>query len=384
MRIRNALSLFDGISCGRVALDRAGIEYDNYYASEVDPYAIKIATKNYPDTIHLGDVCNWIEWKNIFDWSTIDLIVGGSPCQGFSFAGRELNFADRRSALYFVFENIVKHCQSFNPDVKFMLENVRMSKRAMDTITERLGVNPVAINSRLVSAQNRSRLYWANWEISQPDDKGIMLQDVVFPDAVFAGRVVGRKLVDGVRKDHLDIHAVQRLELRTDGKSPTLTTVTKDYTALNKDGFAIAMHNLYGGWGETKNRTSTEKSPTIRTPAGGGHIPSLLLSQKALDYMNRKVKDGRDYWDFAHHSDVRNGKSATVVSVFYKGVPYNVLKTKNLVRAFHPIECERLQTLPDNYTEGVSKTQRYKAIGNGWTVDVIAHIFECMKGTDHV
>jgi site-specific DNA-cytosine methylase len=144
------------------------------------------------------------------------------------------------------------------------------------------------------------------------------------------------------------------------------------------------LHNLYGGFKEESVRVSVGKSPTIRTAGGGGHIPSvvkkdLLHSEKAIEYMNSRLKDGRDHWDFGHHSDIRKGKSSVVVSNFFKGVPYNVFKDWNCIRKFHPIECERLQTLPDNYTEGVSNTQRYKAIGNGWTVDVIAHIFKFLK-----
>lgn len=135
------------------------------------------------------------------------------------------------------------------------------------------------------------------------------------------------------------------------------------------------IHNIYGGFGEETVRVSTEKSPTIRTLAGEGHIPSLILSEKALEYMDREVRDGRNHWDFGHFSDVRNDKSATIVANFFKGVPYNVFKDWGCVRKLTPVECEKLQTLPVNYTEGISNTQRYRCIGNGWTVDVIAWIF---------
>lgn len=167
----NVLSLFDGISCGQVALERAGISVGKYYASEVDKYAISITQKNYPDTIQFGDVTKWREWD--IDWSTIDLIQGGSPCQGFSFAGKQLNFDDPRSKLFFVFADILDHARKHNPDVRFLLENVRMKQEYQDVISERLGVKPVMINSALVSAQNRVRLYWTNiGEIEQPEDRG--------------------------------------------------------------------------------------------------------------------------------------------------------------------------------------------------------------------
>lgn len=315
------LSLFDGMACGYEALKRAGIKVDKYYASEVDKYAITIAKKNHPNIIHMGDVENWKDWEI----EKPDLVIGGSPCQGFSFAGKQLNFDDPRSKLFFTFADIVKH---FDPEY-FLLENVKMKKEYQAIITEYMGVEPIEINSALVSAQNRKRLYWTNIPgVEQPEDKGILLKGVVFDDAL----------------------------------NPT-----------------ICMHNLYGGFKEKKHRAFLDKSPTIRTASGGGHIPSLLLSEKALEYMDREVKGGRNHWDFKHHSDVKDPKSAAVVANFFKGVPYNVLRDWDCIRKFHPIECERLQTLPDNYTEGVSNTQRYKMIGNGWTVEVIAHIFRGVK-----
>lgn len=141
------LSLFDGMSCGRIALDRAGVFVEKYYASEVDKYAMKVSQHNWPGNIQLGDVTKWKEWD--IDWSGIDLLIGGSPCQGFSFAGKQLAFDDPRSKLFFVFVDILKHIKSANPDVKFMLENVWMKKEHLAVISEMLGVQPVFINSAL-------------------------------------------------------------------------------------------------------------------------------------------------------------------------------------------------------------------------------------------
>lgn len=320
----NVLSLFDGMSCGRIALERAGIKVDNYFASEIDKYAIQIARKNYPNTIQLGDVIKWKEWE----LPRIDLLIGGSPCQGFSFAGKQLNFDDPRSKLFFEFVQALRH---FKPKC-FLLENVKMKREFQGIITNHLGVEPVEINSTLVSAQSRKRLYWSNIaNTEQPKDRKIFLKDIVLDDV-----------------------------------SP------------------VVLHNLYGGFKETGPRIFLDKSPTLRTASGGGHIPSLVKknlihSEKALAYMDRKTADGRDHWDFKHHSDIGDPKSATIVANFFKGVPYNVFKDWDCIRKFHPIECERLQTLPDNYTKGVSSTQRYKMIGNGWTVDVIAHILKGLK-----
>lgn len=170
------LSLFDGMGCGREALKRAGIPVAKYYASEIDKNAIFIAKKNHPDIVHIGDVKK-VKIKNLK--RKPDLVIGGSPCQGFSFAGKMLLFDDERSKLYFEFERLAFAAKKANPRARFFLENVKMKKEALHVITERLGVEPVLINSALVSAQNRERYYWADWEIRQPKDRGILLKDVI-------------------------------------------------------------------------------------------------------------------------------------------------------------------------------------------------------------
>jgi DNA (cytosine-5)-methyltransferase 3A len=171
----NVLSLFDGMSCGQIALDQLGIKVDNYYAAEIDKYAIEIAKKNYPNTIHLGDVTK-IKGE---DLPQIDLLIGGSPCQGFSFAGKQLNFDDPRSALFFEYVRLLKECKP----KYFLLENVRMKQEYEDVISNYLGASPIKINSSLVSAQNRVRLYWSNIpNITQPKDRGIRLIDIFESD----------------------------------------------------------------------------------------------------------------------------------------------------------------------------------------------------------
>ena len=331
----NILSLFDGMSCGRVALERAGIKVDNYYASEIDPYAIKVSQKNYPDIIQLGDVRFWETWG----LRDIDMVIAGSPCQGFSNAGGRLNFDDPRSKLFFTFVDILEH---YKPKY-FLLENVMMKKEWENIITEHMGVEPIEINSALVSAQNRRRLYWTNIpNITQPEDRKIFLRDIVLSEVtnkVLPVRVTGRRLnEEGKRDDYnTDIPKVQMVEITDKDKANCLSTVQKDSMLFS--------------------------------------LNELIHSEKAIEYMNRETTDGRNHWDFGHYSDIDNEKSAAIVANFFKGVPYNVFKDWNCIRRFHPIECERLQTLEDGYSEGVSNTQRYKMIGNGWTVDVIAHIF---------
>ncbi len=173
----NVLSLFDGISCGIVALERNGVAINNYYASEIDKTATEISKKNYPNIKRLGDVTKWKQWD--IDFGSIDLLLAGSPCQGFSSSGKGLNFEDPRSKLFFVLIDILNHIKKLNPNVKFLLENVKMKKEWTDTITEYIGVDYEEINSRYFSAQNRVRYYWCNWDILPYEDKGIMLEDIV-------------------------------------------------------------------------------------------------------------------------------------------------------------------------------------------------------------
>ncbi len=316
------ISAFDGMACGRQSLHENNQHVDEYFSLEIDKYAMSIASRNHPRIKQMGDIT--VDLTSRLP-ATPDLLMGGSPCQGFSKAGKQLNFDDPRSKLFF---NFVDLLNDSNPTY-FLLENVYMKQEWQDVISKELGVQPIVINSKLVSAQNRKRLYWTNIPgVTQPEDERVMLKDIVFQDAT----------------------------------KPT-----------------VCMHNLYGGFGETKHRVFIDKSPTIRTAAGGGHIPSLLLSDKALAYMDKEVKGGRTHWDFKHHSDAANDKSATVVANFFKGVPYSVLKDEDCIRHFHPVECERLQTLPDNYTYGVSKTQRLKMIGNGWNVKTIRHILKGIR-----
>lgn len=281
----NVLSLFDGISAGQVSLERSGIKVDNYYASEIDKYAMQVANKNYPNTIQLGSVTNWMNWD--IDFATIDLVIGGSPCQGFSIAGKQLNFDDERSKLFFEFSAILDTIKILNPNVKFLLENVRMKKEYQDVISKYVGVEPIVINSSLVSAQNRVRFYWTNIEgIEQPTDRKLVLSDIL--------------------EDFVDI--------------------------------------------------------------------KYHLTSEAMEYMSR-LRNGKARWEY--HTNPLNGKSACLTANMYKGVPYGVIR--ELIRKLTTLECERLQTFPDHYTEGISNTQRYKSLGNSWTIDVIAHIFKNLQ-----
>ena len=366
------LSLFDGMSCGRIALERAGIEVDLYLASEVDKYAIQISDKNYPDIIQIGDVTR-VNKHNQHKLPEIDLLIGGSPCQGFSFAGKGLNFDDPRSKLFFEYVRLLKECEP----KYFLLENVRMKQEFQDVISDHLGVQPININSSLVSAQNRNRFYWTNIPVSQPEDKGIILSDILEDSATNVGRVVGRKLnpETGKRDDYNpDLKAVQRLEPRLDAKSGCLTTVQKDNVVItNFDHVKVSKRGRY------KKFQDKASCLTGGGNSGGNHSDMDLLGLAKNRCFQIGEAIGINGHDLLKRVYADYGKAPTVTTIT-GGNQYSKIAVDDYVwRRLTPIECERLQTVPDNYTEGVSNTQRYKMLGNGWTVDVIAHILKGLK-----
>ena len=324
------LSLFDGISCGQVALNRAGINYDTYYASEIDKFAKQVTQQNYPRTFQLGDINNWKNWG--FDFGSIDLIFAGFPCQAWSVAGKQKGDNDPRGALVHTLIDIWKEVKKKNPNVKFLFENVRMKKDFIVYINELFNVEPIEINSALVSAQNRKRLYWTNIpNVTQPKDKGIVLKEVISWSRSTRYPKDGPKYVE--------------FRFNKNGKSNTLTT----------------------GWG------------------CGSFSSKNLIFLHGLEE-GRRLDDGKSFSrNFREGARIYSidGKSATLTAKTkggkggYSGLYGEAKKGKIIARQLTPNECEKLQTLPENYTEQLSDTQRYKAIGNGWTVDVIVHILKC-------
>jgi len=347
----NVLSLFDGMSCGQIALERAGIPVNLYMASEIDKYAIQIAKKNYPDTFHMGDV----QRVDINGMPKIDLILAGSPCQGFSFAGKQLAFDDPRSKLFFEFIRILKECRERNPHVKFLLENVRMKQEYKDVITDYVGVEPIQINSALVSAQNRQREYWSNLAIEQPKDLGIVLADII------EGGIVDRDksycldanyFKGGNLKQYFDKHRRQLV--------------------FSKYGLCcVAEADIKGNDQIRRAYHPQGKSPTLTAICGGNQEPKILC-------LNPRKNDGKQTYqqDRVYHPQ---GKFPAILASL--GGRFNIAIDDLSYRKLTPIECERLQTVPDGYTEGVSASQRYKMLGNGWTVDVIVHILKGLKET---
>ena len=350
------LSLFDGISCGRLALERAGIPVEKYYASEIDKYAVQISQKNYPDNIALGDVTKWRLWN--IDWSSIDLLIGGSPCQTFSNAGTRTGF-DGKSGLFYTYLEILNHLKAINPNIKFLLENVKMKSEWRDEITRCMGVEPVLINSALVSAQQRNRYYWCNWQVEQPQDKHIVLKDILLNGNGVSVENQGKVIKNLTEKSHC-----------------LMARDSKGFGNQEMTGVLVAVNikNYFRDFG-TKGKIMTvedEKTQCLTSSMGngGGNIPAVAEPVR-VGHFGKGEQGQRIY-------SVR-GKSICLSSAEGGGnqvwVKIDLPDGEYLVRKLSPVECERLQTLPDGWTEGVSNTQRYKQIGNGWTVDVIAHIF---------
>ena len=338
------LSIFDGISCARVALERAGIHVEAYYASEIDKYAIQISKKNYPDIKQLGDVKkvgfnllnkDAIEYGYGFSPIDIDLLIGGSPCQDLSIAKKNRKGLDgERSGLFWEYVRILNEVKP----KYFILENVNsMPKEAKELITKTLGVEPIMINASLVSAQNRKRLFWVGKrvgltvlegkpyyekvEIPQPEDRGILLKDILEDkvDSAFCVAMRGRYLINGKRKDVFGAKTQQCLEPNMSGKSNTLSTVSKDNL--------VYLGHINKSNGQA-NRVYLPEGKSVSLSAMSGGL----------------------------------------------GAKTGMYLIGENIRILTPIECERLQGLPDNYTEGISPNQRRKVCGNAFNVDVVAHI----------
>jgi len=381
----NVLSLFDGMSCGQIALDQLGVKVDNYYASEIDKYAIKVTQKNYPNTKQIGSVTE-VKGK---DLPKIDLIICGSPCQGFSFAGKQLNFNDPRSALFFQFVRLLRECKP----KYFLLENVRMKKEYQEIISEHLGVEPVMINSALVSAQNRVRLYWTNIaSIEQPKDKGIVLKNIL-EDVVNDEYNAGQHLLDGYKGgDQLNPNYKSQANTIHRDKTATLCAGTHGYSngyverpcelkEFNQDStchHAATATDIKGNELIKRVYAKTGKSPTLNACTGGNREPKVLCGRIVGRKINPNTGKRDDYnpdLKAEQRLEPRLDKKSGTLTTVQKD---NVVITHPTYRKLTPLECERLQTVPDKYTAGVSNTQRYKLLGNGFTVDVIKHILQEM------
>ena len=371
----NVLSLFDGCSSGQLALERANIPVDNYFASEIDKYAITVTQANFPDTFQWGDVTK----IKVPTKGSIDLLMGGSPCTGFSFAGKQLNFDDPQSKLFFHFVEIL----SLVRPKYVLLENVRMKKEYQDTISYHMGFEPQALNSKWLSGQNRYRLYW--WGKLQSDgtykqipiprmvDKGIVMQDIL-EDGYATNEMTSQ---DG--KSHCLTARYNGAVWWNSIERKQRTMVLKDNPTMSKDGLIrVGTADLKGHDSIKRVYAQEGKAPTLTTMQGGHREPKVAIGRivnRRLDEHGTRKDDQLDL-PFTRQLEVRDDEKSNCLTTVQKD---NVVVSKDMWRKLTPLECERLQTLPDNYTNHVSNSQRYKMIGNGWTVDVIAHI---LKGMD--
>ena len=361
------LSLFDWIACGYEALVRAGIKVDTYYASEIDKYAIQIAKKNHPDIIEIWDVCN----VNGKDYEWIDLLIWGSPCQWFSVAGKQLAFNDPRSKLFFEF---VRLKEEINPRY-FLLENVKMRKERVDIISWYLWVQPIEINSALVSAQSRKRLYWTNIpNVRQPENKWLILKDI---------------LQDNVdEKYYLNEQQIAKMEYLKWPKKIQRERGGYKYT-YSEGGIPFpdivdrpSRTILTSEWHIT--RTTHIIQEVVDRDKNNRWIradKSYCLSANPMSdrwQMAVEVPCGTQLWQSQNFwTSFGSQKAYTLRASNPNWVIESIQPPR--IRKLTPIECERLQTMPDNYTEWVSDTQRYKMLWNWWTCDVIAHIFRFIE-----
>ena len=409
----NVLSLFDGMSCGQQALERVGIKVDKYFASEIDKFAIKVTQANYPNTVQLGSVVD----VNVFDLPKIDLLIGGSPCQSFSFAGKRKGMSTKceteiltlehylelknqgfefegQSYLFWEYMRILRDIQKINPDVKFLLENVEMGEKWEKVLSRAIGVNGIHINSALVSAQNRRRIYWTNIGmipgglfgdlvsiIEQPKDKGILLKDILesevdekyFLSKNHAGKIknVNQKAScftaggnSGGNHSDMDLIVHNLMPRSGDPKKGGTGHLTRQdgktycLDTGNTNAIEIVAMRGRGEKGSIKQKFETN---------GTQKSNSLTTVQK--DNLVKSIQLGRSQNWGACESD--SGKAYTLCKNEPNGIKYN-----SSIRRLTPIECERLQTVKDNYTAHVSDSQRYKMLGNGWTIEVIEHIFK--------
>ena len=382
----NVLSLFDGCSGGRQALERIGIKVNQYYASEIDKYAIKVTQANYPNTIQLGSVVN----VDVSKLPKIDLLLGGSPCQSFSFAGKRKGMSTKceteiltlnqylqlkkegfefegQSFLFWEYMRILTEIRQINPNVKFLLENVEMGEKWEKVLSKAIGVNGVHINSALVSAQNRKRIYWCNfgvptvdlfgetiYSIPQPGDKGILLKDILESE------------VD--EKYYLSDKVNKRFKLYNT-HSNIIGTTAPDFRTIGQ------RDEVYADFGKMGCLNATDyKQPkqiivqNISTIFNNKRLNETLLNN---DLVENCLID-------SYNKSIHLDKSITVSTRVNASSCTHVFKNQR-IRRLTPIECERLQTVKDNYTNHVSDSQRYKMLGNGWTIDVICHILQFLN-----
>ena len=419
----NVLSLFDGMSCGQIALNRAGIKYDKYFASEIDKYAIQVTQHNYPDTIQIGSVTE-VDVSNL---APIDLLIGGSPCQSFSFAGKRNGMTttcneeiytlekylelkndgfkfEGESYLFWEYMRILTDIRKYNPNVLFLLENVEMGNKWERVLSEAIGIFGVHINSALVSAQNRKRIYWTNIrvreeglfgelhsDIPQPEDRGILLKDIL-EDEVDEKYYLSDKMLnyfnDNSKRQKENGNGL-RFSALDDFNTKSKTITTKEGGRMESNFLCVAMRGRGENneqqlepqlSGKTNSLTSVQKDNLVVQVNTTEYFEPCEDKDQSGLILTGNMRGGK--WEKMHESSRRvydpKGKAPTV-STMQGGNQHPKTTTNARIRRLTPTECMRLQTIPQWYKFDCSDTQQYRMLGNGWTVDVIKHIFKQIK-----
>ena len=351
----NVLSLFDGMSCGQIALNRLNIHYDNYYASEIDKNAIKVTQHNYPNTIQVGDITK----LKGGDFPQIDLLIGGSPCQSFSNAGLRNGF-DGKSRLFWEYARLLEEIKP----TYFLLENVKMKKEWQDIITKELGVKPIEICSSHFSAQQRKRLYWTNIHTTNElPTSNKVIADVLGLDIINKreNKIITTKANFKVK---VRKHSIDKIEF---------TNFLRNYknkTILEISNYCDAPKTMVEHWFRRDNSFSIPSDEYWNKLKECLGILDEKYDKAILEF---EYKD--NVFDMATRIYHIDGKHPTLTTLTNSVKKFNITNGQNMF-SLNPNHCEILQTIPVDYTNVVSDRERYKMIGNGWTVDVISHIFK--------
>ena len=373
----NVVSLFNGMNTGRQALENVGIKVNKYYSSEIKPYAIELTQYHFPDTIQVGDVTKWREWN--IDWQSIDLILSGSPCQDLSAAGKRAGINGKKSSLFFTFVEILNHVKKLNPKVLFLQENVgSASKLDVGIMSRELGVYPVRINSKLVTAQLRDRYYWSNirtketmfdlvTDIPQPEDKGIMFKDIITDG--FVERVKALAILESESRACVSQESIKK---RASKQLINMVYVDTDkHTCLNTKSGAIQKNSQR----YLKNRNETTGMITLIYKVNN-ELRVKTNTAKSFDIVTEN-----DCLDLSFPtSTTRRGRVTKGKSPCLMESSNNLYSYKDgIVRTVNKIEMCRLQGFPDNYCDILTTAKAGSLLGDGWTLPVIEHIFKFIK-----
>jgi len=344
-KVKTVVSLFNGMNTGRQALENIGIKVNKYYSSEIKPYAIELTQYHFPDTIQLGDINNWKQWD--IDWSKVDLILSGSPCQDLSAAGKRAGINGKKSSLFFIFIDILNHIKSLNPDILFFQENVGSAKKLdVGIMSRELGLYPQRLNSDLVTAQLRDRYYWSNIRTKKsmfdiitdfpiPKDRHIMFKDIITDG--YVDRDKARAVLESEERLNSDLRKMHRRYIEKGFGNIVYLEKYKDLLSVYSGVLKVKTNTIEGYQIATKEDCINLSFPKRKTRRGRitkGKAPCLLQGNEPLFYF-----DGEN------------------------------------IRPLNKVELCRLQGFEDNYCDILSRNKAASLLGDGWTLPMIEHFF---------